>query len=50
MTDADQQIVPGGATYHDYVPVKPVHAGPKPKYLRVYMYYDWHVAPLKRAN
>jgi len=46
LTDADQQNVPGGATYFGWLPEKPVHGSVNPP-LRQYLFFDWHVASLK---
>ena len=52
MTDADQQSTPNGASYYNYIPVKPVHGHPKKvKWgttgpvgpTRNYLFFDWHV-------
>lgn len=48
MTDCDTELMagmgygPGGPTYWDYVPVKPVHDSRKPN-TRVALYFDWSV-------
>jgi prepilin-type N-terminal cleavage/methylation domain-containing protein len=51
ITDCDRQLMVDAfgitsATYLDYVPLLPVHGGPKPA-LRNYLYYDWSVRSLK---
>jgi prepilin-type N-terminal cleavage/methylation domain-containing protein len=53
MMDCDQQFLTsqgiGGATYQNYVPVLPVHSAGKSPALRVYLYYDWSVRPVKTS-
>lgn len=46
MTDADQQNVPTGATYYNYIPKQPVHGSPKPA-RRQYLFFDWHVQTMR---
>jgi prepilin-type N-terminal cleavage/methylation domain-containing protein len=46
ITDADQFNVPDGATYHSWLPEKPVHGSIRPA-LRQYLYFDWHVKSRK---
>jgi prepilin-type N-terminal cleavage/methylation domain-containing protein len=46
MTDADQQNVPTGATYYNYIPKVPVHGTIKPAQ-RQYLFFDWHVQSMR---
>ncbi len=51
MTDCDQQLMDWlqyTSTYHDYVPVLPVHGSKKPA-LRNCLYFDFHVGTRKTA-
>ncbi len=47
ICDADQINVPSSATYYPYIPRTPVHGGRTGNWERVYLYFDWHVEPLK---
>jgi prepilin-type N-terminal cleavage/methylation domain-containing protein/prepilin-type processing-associated H-X9-DG protein len=49
MTDADQQNVPTGATYYEYIPKAPVHGAARPA-LRNYLWFDWHVSSMRSTN
>ncbi len=51
MTDCDKQLMVDGfgitaATYINYIPLLPVHNGPKPA-IRNYLFYDWSVRSMK---
>jgi prepilin-type N-terminal cleavage/methylation domain-containing protein/prepilin-type processing-associated H-X9-DG protein len=50
FTDCDLQLLLSlgitSATYQNYVAKLPVHSGPSPA-LRNYLFFDWHVAPMK---
>ena len=49
MTDCDQQLMDWlqyTSTYHDYVPLLPVHGSKKPA-LRNCLYFDFHVGARK---
>ena len=49
--DCDKQLMDGlntTSTYYDFVPLQPVHGGPKPA-LRNALYFDWSVRPRKTS-
>jgi prepilin-type N-terminal cleavage/methylation domain-containing protein len=52
ICDADQVNVPNSATYYSFCAPNPklVHGGKTGQWQRVYMFFDWHVAPMKSAN
>lgn len=50
ICDADRTNVPNGATYYGYIAQKPVHGGHSRNWERVYMFFDWHVQPMKTTD